>query len=572
MKACWGAICLAIFVASSAQAQAPTPLDLQRIQQQQNDILRQQGDQRQNEERLRLPDAPTLLGPPTLEAPSTAPDNAPCFVFHEIKLEGALNLTEDTRKELTESYIGRCLTLADMNNLIRALTNYYIDHGYVTSRAYLPPQDLKNGALQIQVLEGLIERIDINEDGAPRAGLDTAFPGLTGEVLNIRDIEQGLDQINRLQSFDATVKLEPGDEPGASRVELETKRAKPWTASIAYDNYGQSATGQHQVTFSGGIDDLLGLYDGLSLSFARDTAFDPGLGSRDFSGTYSIPFGYWSFRLSGSEFNFKSTVQGESQNFRTSGFENVITAELERVIYRDSMSKMSLSGFLTTDDTKNFVENVLLVTGSRRLTIAGTRLTDSTHILDGIGHVSVGVEGGLKVLGALHDDPDLPTGTPQAQYVKAVTDLGYTRPFKISDQDFSFDTTSHFEGSPDTLFNSQGVSIGGPYTVRGFRDQGLIGDIGGYLRNELALTVPIPADAIFVQPTRVQLYGAIDAGWVTSHDANPTGRGILVGSALGIRANLGPVFADGVWERPIVTRSVLPRDDNIFGFRVGATY
>jgi hypothetical protein len=77
MKACWGAICLAIFVASSAQAQAPTPLDLQRIQQQQNDILRQQGDQRQNEERLRLPDAPTLLGPPTLEAPSTAPDNAP---------------------------------------------------------------------------------------------------------------------------------------------------------------------------------------------------------------------------------------------------------------------------------------------------------------------------------------------------------------------------------------------------------------------------------------------------------------------------------------------------------------
>ncbi|MDV0916573.1 POTRA domain-containing protein, partial [Enterobacter asburiae] len=70
--------------------------------------------------------------------------------------------------------------------------------GYITSRAFLTEQDLSGGQLNIVVLEGRLEAIRL-EGETPRM-LKMAFPGRVGGILNLRDIEQGMEQINRLRS------------------------------------------------------------------------------------------------------------------------------------------------------------------------------------------------------------------------------------------------------------------------------------------------------------------------------------------------------------------------------------
>src|SRR5258708_5042499 len=78
-----------------------------------------------------------------------------------------------------------------------------------------------------------------------RASGARAFRALVGEILTRRDLERGSDQINRLGSNSARVDIEPGDEPGASRVLINDEARKRWLASASADNSGAAATGRN---------------------------------------------------------------------------------------------------------------------------------------------------------------------------------------------------------------------------------------------------------------------------------------------------------------------------------------
>ncbi|HLJ63065.1 MAG TPA: ShlB/FhaC/HecB family hemolysin secretion/activation protein [Stellaceae bacterium] len=553
-------------------AQTPNPADLQRIERQQEDLIRQQQDQLELERRERLQPPPQPLFERLPEAPPAVPENAPCFTIREIHLTGVTLLEPFETQPILDRFLGKCLTLAGLNDVVRAFTDFYIDKGYVTSRAYLPAQDLKNGVLSLVVLEGLLERIDIRENGAPRTGFDTAFPGRSGGPLNLRDLEQGLDQINRLPSMNAQIKLAPGTEPGTSVVDIDTKRIAPWHASAEYNNYGQPATGENQASVSLGTDDLLGLYDSLSLAYGHDTEFTSKRGSENASGDYSIPFGYWLLHLSSNWLDFRSTVQGQAQSFRSTGYNIVSTGEIDRTVYRDDVGRASVGAFLTSEDTRNFVENIALKTSSRRLTYVGARLSGSRRLFDGIFNDQVTIEQGIRALGALHDEADPPPGTPVAQFTKLATDVSFSRGFRLAGEALSWSTVVHFEGSPTVLFGTERVAIGGSYTVRGFNDQTLSGDIGGYTRNDLSWALPLPETGPWAEPLHVSAYVALDAGWVTTQNSDPTGRGKLVGSAIGLKGAYSHFTGELTLEKALASEAILHTPSAVFRFRIGTSF
>lgn len=88
-------------------------------------------------------------------------------------------------------------------------------------------------------------------DGAPARELKMASPGLTGEILNLRDIEQGMEQINRTRTTPVQIEILPGDKQGWSVVHLTATREFPLSASVSYDNSGQKSTGVGQI--NGGL-------------------------------------------------------------------------------------------------------------------------------------------------------------------------------------------------------------------------------------------------------------------------------------------------------------------------------
>lgn len=194
---------------TGAAAQVQLPADRELSRERQERLLQEQ--------QRRLEDLQSLPGR-QLSTPSLpADDSSACLQVDSIELNGADILSLRQRTQLLEPFVEQCLTASDLNRLLSDITNAYLKRGYVTTRAYLPPQDLQNGVLHIQVIEGRLESI---ESGDLSSALETSMssPAKVGERLNLRELEQLIDQLSRLPSRQVSMELAPGDEVGGSHV------------------------------------------------------------------------------------------------------------------------------------------------------------------------------------------------------------------------------------------------------------------------------------------------------------------------------------------------------------------
>ena len=563
-----------VVLAPAAWAQGPGAEALDRLQRQQNQIILQEEERRRREGLpFREPTLPEALETPPVEAEGAPEEGGPCYVFQDIRLAGVTRLTDAEQAQLVEPDVGACLALADINRLLGAITNVYIAKGYVLARAYVPSQNLRQGILEIVVFEGEIEGIELFHNGERRRVMwHNVFPGLTGAVLNIRDLEQGLDQINRLRFHDGTLTLEPGTEPGKTRIRVTVTRDQRVAGSLSVDNSGLSSTGEELWEGTFASYDLLGAYESASVSVKRTLGNPTGKGSQSVSGSLSVPYGYWTFLWSSHHFAYATTIIGLHQRFASSGTNTTHRAELNRVLHRDDRGKTTLAAFLTAKNIRNFVEETLLVTGSRRLTIGGGRLAHVRAAFGGLAHVAVTGEWGLAFLGALRDQ-DATEGAPRAQFTKWSADVSYVRPVHVGGQRLRVAVTGRGQWSPHTLYASERMNPGGQYTVRGFRNVGLNGDIGAYLRHELAWTLPLPprlwGPALFGP---VEAFVGLDVGWLATDRREPRERGQVAGWALGLRATAGHLFGEAIFEQRLAAPAFLEREGEIVRFQAGVSF
>lgn len=494
------------------------------------------------------------------------------MVIASFDIAGAKIIPPGALNGITASYAGKCLTLEQINALLAEIGNWYLDLGYVTTRAYLPPQDLTSGVLRIVVVEGRAEELRFRPDQPVRRRLVTAFPRVKDEVLNIRDLEQGLDQLNRLPSNDAKLKLEPGTQIGGTTVIIENASAKPYRFSYTEDNSGSKSTGVRQRTLGVEIDDPLGLNDAWTLQFKPNASGSEDFGSRTLSGSASVPYGYWTLGYSESWFRYVSTIQATTQSYRSTGISRQRKAALERVVFRGQDSKASLEGALIHKETRNFIADTLLETQSRKLSIAGLTLRHSTRLGGGTFNASAGYEQGLRILGAKKDH-QIAANDPRAQFHKWSADVSYARPFQAGERNFNASTSVSGQWSPHTLFGSERVSVGGLSSVRGFKEENASGDVGGYLRNELSWYAPKSGvgtlDKAFGQ---IAPYAAIDAGWIKSDPAEDREGGTLSGWAVGLRTLGGIVTLDITWAEPISMPGFIHREAHEVYASVGVEF
>ncbi len=109
------------------------------------DLIRDRQQRLLDEQRKRLEELQQLPGKGAPAAADASGDDERCFEIRRIELEGAGHLDESARRQLLAPYQGRCLGVGQLNALLKAVTDHYLDRGYVTTRAYLPQQDLASG-------------------------------------------------------------------------------------------------------------------------------------------------------------------------------------------------------------------------------------------------------------------------------------------------------------------------------------------------------------------------------------------------------------------------------------------
>lgn len=539
---------------------APVPLPGER------DLIRDRQERVLDEQRKRLEALQQLPGRESSPPPASSAEDERCFTIQGIRLQGASVLAEAEQRELLSPFVNRCLGSSQLNELLKAITQRYIERGYVTSRAYLPQQDLADGELDVLVVEGQLEGLDSSAIASERE-LAMAFPGHAGERLNLRELEQLVDQLNRLPSRPAQLELLPGQEVGGSRVQLKGEPSKPWRATLSRHNDGDVSTGEQQWGLGLDWDSPLGLADQLSLRGGLDALSDEFRHSDNQSLYYSLPYGWWTFSYSYNQSYYRNQAEGSGFVFEMDGESRTHALRAERLLHRDAVSKTSINAGISHLRTRNYIDDALIDVSSQRLSESQLGFNHGRRIGSAFINADIGWQRGIGALDAQREG-DPRRGEPVARYNKYSLTLSYLQPFQLGGESFSFDSLANGQWSEDVLYSPQRISIGGLASVRGFKEQSLSGDSGAYWRNQLRWTRPVAWAPL--QPY-LQQYGvafAYDVGVIHGDRYNPELKGRLSGNAIELSTRGQHLAASVTFSRSLERPDVIASREHPLYFRV----
>ncbi|GGY05858.1 ShlB/FhaC/HecB family hemolysin secretion/activation protein [Paludibacterium paludis] len=542
--------------ALSAPVAAPfVPDQFQRDQQHKLDEQRQ--------ELLKRPDV--TLPRPAAARPAGPEDEAGrCFPIRELAFAGAPEDWLPWLRDAAAAYPGRCLGEAGVRAVVADLSNAIVARGFVTSRVYLPAQNLRAGRLALTVVPGRIGAIRL-ADGGTDLSLRAAFPTGRGEILNVRDLEQGLEQLSRPRSQRATMDIRPGAQEGESEVVVSRQRGVPAGLAWRVDDSGQRATGQSQGTVVANLDNVLGGNDVLSVNWSQELAHLRQPRSRAGTVSWLLPWGYWTGLASYSESAYRQWIAGQIQTFRASGHSRNTFLSLSRTVARDAVGKTELALQATRKASRSFVADTELQQQRRDLTLLGLEVTHHRRLgewqLDG----TLGYTRGVGGWGAMPDTL-AGRGGPSARPELYTTRLALNGPLRVAGQRLRLSSELRGQYSPDLLMSSEQFSIGSRYSVRGFDSRGLSGQDGYWWRNELAWSAPATPWG------GVEPFVGLDAGQVSRPTGPDEACRTLSGWAAGVRVSLrGGVSAELVHERALHQPASWPRPA-LTHFRVTLQY
>ena len=163
------------------------------------------------------------------------------------------------KKQVNKVYDPACGSGAFLNQALDLIQNSIISHGYVTTRMLLPQQNIASGEIKLQVIAGKVDQIQFVQETSKRAHKFNALPVRSGDILNIQDIEQGLENFKRVPTVEADFKIKPSEQrnqPGYSDLELGRQQTKPYRIHLGVDDTGSDSTGKSQSTATLSLDHL----------------------------------------------------------------------------------------------------------------------------------------------------------------------------------------------------------------------------------------------------------------------------------------------------------------------------
>lgn len=538
------------------------------IDQQQQHIKTQQS----AKEAQLTPEAPdiTLSDNQLPDAEGPFPLETPCFPIKHVQLTGQDAFPRwFPAQRVADGAVGRCLGVKGINQLMSRLQNRMVDHGWVTSRVLVPEQDLRSGTLTLALVPGMIRHIRYADGSDKRAVLYTSVPAREGDLLDLRDIEQGLENQQRLPTVEDNMEIVPGDKPGESDVVITRHQSKIWRVNMWVDDSGTKSTGRYQGGAMLALDNPFGLSDLLYVSASHDLRFQGHQQSKNINGHYSLPLGYWLFEVNAGEYNYVQNVAGLNGDIRYSGKTKNLNVGLSRVIQRNATGKTTVHGSVLVREMRNFVDRSEIGV-QRRRTSAWVLGVDHRHYfgdvtLDG----GFSFQRGTRWFGALPAYEEYSNdgyyATEKSQIYTLTAALNW--PFMLGEQNFRYQMNVLGQMSNTPLTSPDQLAIGNRWTVRGFDgERTLSASHGWYVQNTLAWQTPLPQQEFYLGADYGEVGGHSDGSTLLGHK--------LAGGVAGLRGSIPALGAsyDAFTGIPIYKPHGFKTDPVTFGFSVSWQY
>ena len=231
--------------------------------------------------------APTIRIQPS-SAPATPASDAAKIVVNSLQVTGAQTYSEAELVALTGFSPGSELTLADLRSMALKITEHYRSKGYFLAQAYLPAQEIRNGAVIVVVVEGQYGKIAVrNQSNLSDTLVQRQLDGLnTGDTIAIAPLESRLLLLSDIPGVNVTSTLTPGASVGASDLIVDITPGQRVTGSIDADNGGNRYTGEYRLGATVNLNNAAGLGDVASLRVLTS-----GAGLNYARGSYQVQLG-----------------------------------------------------------------------------------------------------------------------------------------------------------------------------------------------------------------------------------------------------------------------------------------
>jgi len=510
-----------------------------------------------------------LQGEPDASKKDLPLNEAPCFAIQSVRLVGVEQLPGwgwsgrlSTALTQPDDPVGMCLGTQGVQVLIRRLQNELIAKGLITSQVIVGPQNIKTGDLVLQIVPGRISKSQFKTD-LPQVSLSGALP--SSEVLDLRHIEQALENFKRVPTAEADIQIEPAAEPGMSNIVVAWQQSKRYRWGFTADDSGSTVTGKYQSSATFNYDNPLGLSD-LFYFTLNGTLGGTDAGPRGTQGYtvhYSVPWQWWTFSATRSSSRYHQTVAGAFQNYSYSGATETSEIKVSRIIQRDSGGKthLSLKGFQR--QSQNYIDDTEVqvqkrVVGGFEATLGHQRNVGQASFSGNLNY-----KRGTGAFGSLTPPEEaFGEGTSRMQIVSA--DATLQAPFALGGVPFTYSANWRLQNNKTILSPQDRFVIGGRFTVRGFDGLSVLsGDKGWTIRNDLAAPVGQSGYSIYL---------GLDHGRVSGPNAARLPEQQLAGAVLGVRGRIGPIQWDAFAGKPISHPQNINPSSHVAGFTLNANF
>lgn len=437
-----------------------------------------------------------------------------------------------------------------------------MERGYVTSRIVFQEQNLANGRLTLTLSPGRIGAIRFAQPD-PRANASNAVPAHPGDILNLRDVEQALENFKRVPSAEADIEIAPAESPDQSDLVIVWRQSFPFRVNATLDDSGSKSTGKYQGSTTLSYDHWWTLNDLFYVTLNQDLGGgQPGKrGTRGHTVHYSVPMDYWLLGVTQSANRYHQSVAGLNQDYVYSGRSENAEIKLSRLLHRNASQKTSasLKGWLRRssnfiDDTE--VETQRRATGGWELGLAHKAFIGSSTL-----DVNLAYKRGTAAFGATPAPEEaFDEGTSRMRIT--TLDVNLNAPFTLGDQKLRYGGTLRVQRNGTLLTPQDRFSIGGRYTVRGFDgESSLSAERGWFARNDLGWTL---GDA--------EAYLGVDYGSVSGPSTQFLVGRHLAGAVLGVRGNLRRLNYDLFIGKPVSKPTYFQTHSAVAGFSFSASF
>ncbi|MEL6494532.1 MAG: ShlB/FhaC/HecB family hemolysin secretion/activation protein [Cyanobacteria bacterium J06623_7] len=469
------------------------------------------------------------------------------IIVRDFEIVGSSIFSEQELNQALKPYRNRPLTLPELFQARSQVTKLYTDRGYISSGAYIPPQELANGRVTIAVLEGKLEAVKVS--GTKHLSKDyvsSRVEGAAGKPINLNSILSALQLLRLDPSIESvSAELSAGIRPGTSLLDIKIQEADVFNISTGFTNSRSPSVGATERSIGLNHGNLLGFSDRLNLEYANtkgsnafDLAYDVPVNSRN--GTIKAAFGI----------NHNDVVEQPFTPIEIESQARYYELSLRQPVILEPTKEFALGMSLTRTESETFVEDrrFFLSRGANddgETKISAVRLfqefvnRSAEDVLAFRSQLSLGVD----AWGATSNDD----GEPDSNFLAW---RGQSQWVRRLDEDFLLLLRGDAQLSTGNLVPLEQFRIGGINSARGYRQDLSLGDSG--LFGSAELRIPIWRSPKF--NSLVQITPFFDIGTVWNNDDIEVTNATLPSVGVGLNLNLGNNFNARLdWGIPLIS-------------------